>query len=289
VRSSSASCWLTGSAFDGSAEQARPLTAARVSREELVALVDERSGEVSSFLEWAHAVEQRAIESNRPDWSLRLANRPDIGAAEEAAALFPERWWGVVVFTAFGSKLGAATVAPHFQRSLPPDEARAVLDRISFPRGSVGHHRIQPAVKGARKALVAACADHELFDEVLHSDEDFGTRYWRLRNARCEQWGRTTCFDLLLRAGALGVGGSNFAPQIAYLNGSTGPKSGFKKIWGREITAANADWGEALLWAWTEHWREVADRVRVEWEGDPYKSGDFENALCIWQERGTSS
>lgn len=88
--------------------------APRVRCEELLALADERRGEVSSFLEWAQAVEQRAIESDRPDWSLRLANRPDIGAAAKAAALFPEQWWGVVVFTAFGSKLGAATVAPHF-------------------------------------------------------------------------------------------------------------------------------------------------------------------------------
>lgn len=183
--------------------------APRVTRQELLALVDERKGEVSSFLEWARGVEQRAIESNRPGWSLRLANRPDIGAAAKAAALFPEQWWGVVVFTAFGSTLGAVTVAPEFQRPLPPEEARAVLDRVSFARGSVGHHRIQPAVKGAKKALVAACADHELFYEVLHSDEDFETRYWRLRNARCEQWGRTTCFDLLLRAGALGLGGAS--------------------------------------------------------------------------------
>jgi hypothetical protein len=261
--------------------------APRVTREELLVLVDERKGEVSSFLEWACGVEQRAIESDRPDWSLRLANRPDIGAAAKAAALFPEQWWGVVVFTAFGSTLGAATVAPEFQRPLPQEEARAVLDRVTFPHGSVGHHRIQPAVKGAKKALAAACADHELFYEVLHSDEDFETRYWRLRNARCEQWGRTTCFDLLLRAGALGVGGRKYAPQIAYLNGSTGPKSGFKKIWGLEITTENADWGEALLWAWTEHWGDVADRVGVDWKHEPYTSGDFENALCIWQERRT--
>lgn len=261
--------------------------APRVTREELLALVDERRAALSSFLNWAHAVEQRATESDRPDWSLRLANRPDIAAAAEAAALFAEQWWGAVVFTAFGSKLGAATVAPHFQRPLPPADARAALDRISFPRGSVGHHRIQPAVKGAKKALVAACADHKLFYDVLHSDEDFESRYWRLRNARCEQWARTTCFDLLLRAGALGVGGSNYAPQIAYLNGSTGPKSGFKEVWGREITTENADWGEALLWAWTKHWRDVADRVGVEWDDEPYTSGDFENALCIWQERRT--
>lgn len=256
-------------------------------REELFALVDERRSDVSSFLEWARAVEHRAIESHRPDWSLRLANRPDIGAAAESAALFPEQWWGVVVFTAFGSGLGAATLAPNFQHPLPAEEARAVLDRISFPRGSIGHHRIQPAVKGAKKALVAACADHELFYELLHSREDFGTRYWRLRNARCEQWGRTTCFDLLLRAGALGVDGSNYAPQIAYLSDSTGPKSGFKKIWGREISKENAEWGEALLWAWTEYWRDVASRVGVAWEDEPYTSGDFENALCIWQERRT--
>jgi hypothetical protein len=262
--------------------------APRVSRGELLALVDERKAEVSSFLEWARSVEQRAIESGRPDWSLRLANRPDIGEAAKAAALFPEQWWGVVVFTAFGSTLGAATVAPEIHRPLPPEEARAVLDSVTFPRGSVGHHRIQPGVKGAKKALTAACADHELFYEVLHSHEDFETRYWCLRNARCEQWGRTTCFDLLLRAGALGVGRRKYAPQIAYLSGSTGPKSGFKKIWGLEITTENADWGEALLWAWTEHWADIADRVGVDWKDEPYTSGDFENALCIWQERRTN-
>jgi hypothetical protein len=125
--------------------------APRVTRQELLALVDERKPEVSSFLEWARGVEERAIESDRPDWSLRLANRPDIGAAAKAAALFPEQWWGVVVFTAFGLMLGAATVALAFQHPLPPNEARAVLDRVTFPRGSVGHQRIQPAVKGRKK------------------------------------------------------------------------------------------------------------------------------------------
>jgi hypothetical protein len=259
----------------------------QVTREELLALADERRDEVRSFLNWARAVEADAIESDRPGWSLRLANRPDIDAAAEAAARFPEQWWGVVVFTAFGSPLGAATVAPHFKHPLPPEDARAVLDSISFPRGSVGHHRIRPGVKGAKRALTAACADHQLFHNILHTDEDFETRYWRLRDAGCEQWGRTTCLDLLLRAGALGVGGTKYAPQIAYLNGSTGPKSGFKMVWGREITNENAEWGEALLWAWTEHWRDVADRVGATWVGEPYTSGDFENALCIWQEPRT--
>lgn len=39
-------------------------------------------------------------------------------------------------------------------------------------------------MKGARQALVAACADHELFRELLYSGDDFDTRYLRLRGAR---------------------------------------------------------------------------------------------------------
>ena len=263
------------------------MTALAVSREELFALVDERENEVRAFLLWAREAEQRALDAAKPWWSMRLQNRPDIGHAAEAADLFPERWWGVVVFTAFGSKIGAATVAPHFQRPLPEEEARATLGRLEFPRRSVGHHRIQPGVTGAKKALVAACADHELFHEVLHADgESFESRYWRIRNARMPQWGRTTTFDLLLRAGALGVGGERYGPTIAYLAGSTGPKAGFKKVWGRAVnTPEEADWGEAVLRAWGEHWFEVAERLGVDWDvGAPYDPGAFENSLCIWQE-----
>lgn len=99
------------------------------------------------------------------------------------------------------------------------------------------------------------------------------------------QWGRTTCFDLFLRAGALGIGGLHYEPEYAYLAGSTGPRSGFRKVWGRDINANNAAWGEAVLRAWTEEWPAVVDRAGADWDGDAYTPADFENALCIWQER----
>jgi hypothetical protein len=46
---------------------------------------------------------------------------------------------------------------------------------------------------------------------------------------------RRTSFDLLLRAGALGIGGQHYKPEIAYLGGSTGPKRGFARVWGVEL------------------------------------------------------
>lgn len=254
------------------------MTPVRASRAELLELVDERSENVRAFLDWAAAAEGGK-------WSLRMQNRPDIAESAKAAALFPEQWWGLVVFTCFGSTKGARTVAESFAEPLPLEHAEALLGSLSFERGSVGHHRIQPAVKGAKRALISACERHELFYDLLHSGEGFDGRYARLRAARVPQWGRTTSFDLLLRAGAVGVGGKHYEPEFAYLNGSTGPKAGFKKIWGRELTEANAAWGEAVLRAWTEEWDEVALRVGASWRGEPYTPADFENALCVWQER----
>jgi hypothetical protein len=263
------------------------VTGPTVTRDELLALVDEQHAEVRSFLTWAQEVERRALEVGKPHWSLRLQNRQDIAHAAEAATLFPERWWGIVVCTAFGSTIGAKAVATAFPHPLAPEEAWAALEGINFPRRSVGHHRIQPGVKGAKRALVAACEDHDLLHRVLHdTGQTFEARYSAIRDARLPQWGRTTAFDLLLRAGALGVGGETYGPTIAHLAGSTGPRRGFEKVWGRAVTPENADWCEELLHAWTVHWHEVAERVEIEWNvGDAYTSGDFENALCIWQER----
>lgn len=255
------------------------MTPPRLSNDELFARVDERAEAVRDYLLWARA------HDDEQD-TLRMSARPDIRHAAEAAEAFPERWWGVVVFTCFGAKLGAATVAPHFQRPIPPPEAEALLDGIAFPRGSIGHHRIQPAHKGAKQALIAACADHELFHNVLHSGEDFDTRYRRLRAARMKQWGRTTSFDLLLRSGALGVGGQQYSPEYAYLGGSTGPKAGFKRVWGAELNDdAAVGWAERLLRAWTDEWQLVAERVGVEWRRAPLEPCDQENFLCIYQER----
>jgi hypothetical protein len=137
------------------------MTFERLSRDELFSVVDERRDQVRRYLEWAKG-------EDTDEWSCRMAERPDIADAREATHLFPDDWWGVVVFTCFGSVLGAKTVASRFQRPLPTGEAEAAIDQIDLPRGSIGHHRIQPAHKGAKLALVAACADHELFFEVLH-------------------------------------------------------------------------------------------------------------------------
>jgi hypothetical protein len=241
------------------------------------------------FLQWeirAFPLRLWARANDNEESSFRMTARPDIGHAAEAVKPFPESWWGVVVFTCFGSVRGAKVVAPYFQRPLPPLEAEAMLLGIDFPRGSVGHHRIRPGVKGGKQALLSACADHELFHNVLHTGEDFDTRYSRLREAHVRQWGRTTSFDLLLRTGALGIGGQHYKPEYAYLGGSTGPRAGFTRVWGVSSDADTAlVWAEALLRAWTEEWDAVSERVGVEWQKPPLEPCDQENFLCIYQER----
>jgi hypothetical protein len=247
-----------------------------VSRETLFQLVDGRGEPVRAFLAWADEIEA--------GWSMRLRNRPDIPDAAAAATLFPEEWWGHVVFSCFGSVAGTRTVAAAFNEPLPPAHAEEVLSALEFKPGSVGHHRIRPGVSGAKKALVGACGNPELFARVLHSDLDFESRFDALMSGRPPYWGRTTIFDLLLHAGALSIGGREVLPGRAYLAGSTGPAVGFRKVFGVTVTDENADWAESVLRAWTENWDAVARRVGTAWHGDPYTPGDFENALCIWQE-----
>lgn len=256
-----------------------------LSRSELFALADVRRQPVRRYLWWALENERFATRSGRADLSLRMECRSDIRDAAEAAALFPEQWWGIVVFTCFGSKLGAETVAPSFQRPRDAASAETALETIEFPRGSVGHHRIQATLKGAKQALVAACECHALFHGVLHSPDDFDARYRTLRDARVRQWGRTTCFDLLLRAGALGVGGRTCLPELAYLAGSAGPRKGFAAVFGVDPDSATAPWAEAMLRSWAENWGAVAERVGVQWDGPPLYPRDQENFLCVYQER----
>lgn len=261
-----------------------PDTARPVTRSELFALADQRRQPLRRYLQWALENERSAAQGDGAA-SLRMECRSDIRDAADAAEEFPERWWGVVVFTCFGSKLGAKTVGPSFQRPRDPSSAEAELERIAFPRGSVGHHRIQSTLKGAKEALVAACARHDFFHGVLHGNEGFDERYRRLREARARQWGRTTCFDLLLRAGALGVGGTRYLPELAYLAGSTGPSKGFAAVFGAAPDRGGAQWAEAVLRAWAENWAAVADRVGVAWEGEALQPRDQENFLCVYQER----
>jgi hypothetical protein len=248
-------------------------------RDDLFAIVEQRRDQVRDYLQWAK-------DSDNEQWTHRMHARPDIARAAEAAALFADDWWGVVVYSCFDSTIGARTVAPHFQQPLPSPEAERLLATVDFPRGSVGGHRIQPTVKGARQALVAACADHELLYELLHSGDDFDTRYLLLRAAKLRQWGRTTSYDLLLRAGALGIGGQRYKPEYAYLGGSSGPKSGFATVFGETPnTDERVAWAEALLWHWTQNWKSVAEIVGVDWERAPLEPSDQENFLCIYQER----
>lgn len=100
---------------------------------------------------------------------------------------------------------------------------------------------------------------------------------------RADYWGRTSCFDLLLRAGALGIGGHHYGPDRAYLD--TGPARGFFEVTGVAVTSINSEWCEGLLHWWSANWTEVAALVGAVWEaGAPYDAGDFENALCTYQE-----
>lgn len=250
-----------------------------VSKQELLALVDERSQQVADFLRWADRLE-------RDRRSMYLANRPDIGDAREAASLYPQPWWGVVVFTAFGSLTSTRALRLALPEPVEAKRAQEALASISFTRPRVGHHRIQQGLLGAKKALLAACEHAGLLSGVLHAQAaSFDERYRRLRSARLPRWGRTTCFDLLLRSGALGIASEYYEPQIAYLADSTGPKAGFRAVWGRDVSNGTAPWCEGLLQAWHRHWAEVVERVDAQWAGRPYSPGDLENALCLYQER----
>jgi hypothetical protein len=250
-----------------------------VGRDELMALVDKRRDDVRNYLRWAR-------HNDNEKGGYRMAEREDIKDAERAARLFPEPWWGVVVFTCFGSEIGTEAVARDFQQALEPHETRPTLARISFPPGSVGHHRRRPALKGAMEALVSACEKHDLLYEVLYSKGGFDTRYRLLRDARIRQWGRTTSFDLLLRAGTLGVSGQHYRPEYAYLAGSTGPAEGFAMVWGsRPTRKKDFEWAEALLRAWTEDWEAVAKLVGVRWDKPPLEPCDQENFLCIYHQQ----
>jgi hypothetical protein len=249
-----------------------------VSRDDLLRLVRTRRRSIRSFLEWA---DRREAGGD----SLRWEARRDIEEAREAARWFEEPWWGVVVFSCFSSLQAAKVVSGSFKRAADPRRARRLLGKLSFPRGSVGHHRIRQGVKGAKDALVAACERSREFEIFLLWGVGFHERYQKLRGLRAAQWGRTTCFDLVLRTGALGVGGTRYEPDRAYLEESTGPRTGFEKVWGIHVNTQNAEWCEALLRAWTESWSLVAAEVGAAWTGRPYVPGDFENALCIFQER----
>lgn len=252
------------------------LAVQRVSKDELVSLVNRRCEHVRGFLEWAELEETKGT-------SMYVVNRPDIEDARAAADLFPDPWWGIVVFSCFGSLNSVRAVCDALEVPVDGELAEELLTSIRFSSPKVGHHRIRQGLAGAKKALVAACGHNDFLHDLLHTGRSFDARYRRLREARLSRWGRTTCFDLLLRTGALRVGGEHYEPEIAYLGESTGPSAGFRAVWDREVTTEAAPWAEGLLQAWHHHWDEVAERVSAHWSGPPYGPGDLENALCIYQ------
>ncbi|HSH61127.1 MAG TPA: hypothetical protein VK988_16100 [Acidimicrobiales bacterium] len=147
------------------------------------------------------------------------------------------------------------------------------------------HHRAQSTRTGARRSLVSACDKADDIENVLcECGVAFDERFAALMKFRVSCWGRTTCFDVLLRAGALAVSGETYRPDKAYLRGSQGPSAGSKRLWGVPVTVSNADLCAELLRRWTQRWDAVASTVGVGWEGKPYDSADFENALCVFQE-----
>jgi len=241
-------------------------------------LLSERREEIGRFLRWA-------LDAEAGGRRLRWRERPDILEAKQAAASFSHQWWGLVVYSCFMSEIGAAAVATYFREPIDPDEAVSILASLELPKGAVKSHRTQAAGHtGAKTALVSACSHAAAFRAILLGTGSFHDRYKDIGALRASQWGRTTRYDLVLRAGALRVAGYDYEPDRAYLGESTGPRKGFAAILGVNVTSQNAAACEAILRAWTENWWEVADEACVQWTGEPYGAGDFENALCIYQE-----
>ena len=191
-------------------------------------LVRRRKRQVAAFLRWAAAREKAGR-------SLRWSQRQDIREAAEACALFEQPWWGLVVFTCFGRIEGARFVASRFRRPRP--DAARVLASLELPPGSLGHDRAQAGHRGAKLALVSACLRAPEFEEILLRGHGFGHRYERLRAMRASYWGRRGCFDLVLRAGALAIGGQRYGPDRAYLD--TAPARGFLEVTGVPLTASS--------------------------------------------------
>jgi hypothetical protein len=242
------------------------------------ALLTARRASVTDFLLWARQRERT------PARSMRLENRDDLTRVQQVLPLFDEPWWGAVVYSCFDSIQGTRAVAYAFKAPVRPERAAAILEALVLPRGSVQHHRTQPGHKGARMALISACDAAGEIHRILYGSGGFHQRFEELLALRLDRWGRTTCYDLLVRTGMLSIGGQRYEPDRAYLAGSTGPGKGFAQVWGLQVTRGNAERGEQILRAWSRRWVETCARLGVSWEGAPYSPGDFENALCIYQE-----
>lgn len=239
-----------------------------------------RKDHLRQFLLWAET-----CEANAPETSLRFEHRSDMNRCREALHLFDEPWWAVVVYSCFDSLTGTRVAVSTFRSPVPPRGQHAIA-RLFFPQGSVQHHRAQAGLTRAKQALVFACNNRDDLEDILCAGgTSFDERFDELRRLNVRGWGRTTYFDVLARAGVLAVGEDSYRPDRAYLLGSTGPKKGFESIWGIQVDGVSGEACEQLLRLWTRDWDLIADMVGVKWPWEPYDSADFENALCIFQER----
>lgn len=94
------------------------------------AAVNARRTHLSQFMRWA-----AAHEGSESQDSLRAEARSDIRDTAEALHSFPESWWGIIVFSCFGSLVGVRAVAGDFQYPVAASKAESALDAISFPKG----------------------------------------------------------------------------------------------------------------------------------------------------------
>src|SRR5438067_11284 len=82
------------------------------------------------------------------------------------------------------------------------------------PRGSVPPHRMQVTLTRSRRSLVSLCEKSDHVSRALCEPSlAFDDRFVELMDTHVYAWGRTTCFDALLRAGVLGISGHAYRPE----------------------------------------------------------------------------
>ena len=204
-------------------------------------LADRQHGPLQDFLRWARESERDQTTSNL------IEHRLDLQRARRILPLFAQSWWGIVVYSCFDSEVCTRAVARLFQRPVSGPAALSLVEDLALPTGGVQAHRTRRGHTGAKRALVAACAQAPEFEQILLEMNRFHDRYEALRRLGAAEWGRTTCFDLLVRAGVLEIGGNAYGPDRVYLEGSTGPSRGFQLVWCISVEHRNAERCEKLL------------------------------------------
>ncbi len=206
-------------------------------------LVRSRKQQIARFVSWS-AEREETVDS-----SLRLSNRRDIYRLRGILDLFNEPWWGAVVYSCFDSEIGTRAVAKTFNSPVSPAVATRSLASMDLPTRSVQNHRTQPGHTGPMIALTSACTCASDMRRILFEGEAFHDRYVAFRRLRAKQWGRTTCYDLLVRTGQLRIGSAEkYVPDRAYLGDSTGPRRGHQWLSCESTTVDSRSTRAATFW-----------------------------------------